>query len=152
MGKKKLKRMAEKMGLLRQVAALPYRVRENTVEFLVITSRRHQRLIVPKGWPIAGLTDAQAAATEADEEAGVKGRIEQEPFASFDYIKEIGGLFVPANAAVFPLRVKKVKSDYKERRQRKRKWMSAEEASERLDDSGLKQLVRRYAERLGSSE
>lgn len=152
MGKKKLKRMAEKMGLLRQVAALPYRVRENTVEFLVITSRRHKRLIVPRGWPIAGLTDAQAAATEADEVAGVKGRIEQEPFASF--------LTISRRSATSSYRSTRRSFRFASRRSSPitrsgdsaSEWMSAEEASERLDDSGLKQLVRRYAERLGSSE
>jgi len=54
-----------------------------------------------------GLSDAEAAATEADEEAGVKGRVDMEAFASFEYIKYLGDLKVLINARVFLLRVKK---------------------------------------------
>ena len=118
------------------------------MEFLVITSRGRKRLIVPKGWPIAGKHDARAAAIEAKEEAGVKGRVDTEPFGTFDYSKDIGDIAVSVSAAVFPLRVEKLKEAYKERGERKRRWMSAEEAAEKLDDSGLRQLVRRYAARL----
>ena len=150
--KSKLRRMAQQLGLLQQVAALPYRIKGDNVEFLVITSRRRKRLIVPKGWPMPGLTDAKAAATEADEEAGVKGRVDTKAFASFEYIKNLGDLAVPVNASVFPLRVKKLKSEYKERKERKRKWMSAEEAADKLDDGSLRLLVKLYAEKLQRSE
>ena len=91
---------------------MPYRIKDDNVEFLVVTSRRRKRLIVPKGWPMPGLTDAKAAATEADEEAGVKGKVDKEAFASFEYIKSLGNLMVLVKASVFPLRVKKLKSDY----------------------------------------
>ena len=146
--KSRLKKLAARLGKLEQVAALPYRMGEQGLEFLVITSRRTKRLIVPKGWPMPGKHHAAAAAVEADEEAGVKGRIDHEPFGSFEYLKEVGSKPIPVEACVFPLRVKKVKSTWKECRQRKRKWLPAEEAAARLDDSGLRLLVRRYAERV----
>lgn len=143
--KRKLLKMAQERGRLQQVAALPYRIKDDAVEFLVITSRRRKRLIVPKGWPMSGFTDAQAASTEADEEAGVKGKVDAKPFATFEYVKEFGDQKVPIEAVVFPLRVKRLKSEYKERKERKRKWLSAEDAAARLDDTGLRSLVKRYA-------
>jgi hypothetical protein len=48
--------------------------------------------------------------------------------------------------------VKKVKSDWKERKDRKRKWLTADEAGAELDDSGLRALVQRYADKLKSQD
>ena len=101
--KSRLKKLAARLGKLEQVAALPYRMGEQGLEFLVITSRRTKRLIVPKGWPMPGKHDAAAAAIEADEEAGVKGRIDPRPFGSFEYLKEVGSKPIPVEAASFPL-------------------------------------------------
>jgi 8-oxo-dGTP pyrophosphatase MutT (NUDIX family) len=147
MGKKsKSRKLAEAFGRAEQVAALPYRLRDEGLEFLVITSRRRKRLIVPKGWPMQGKENSAAAAIEADEEAGVKGVIAASPVGSFKYLKDVGPRAVPVIAAVFPLQVKKVKSRWKERKERKRMWLSADEAVARLDDGELSDLVKRYAE------
>lgn len=140
--KSKLIKQARKEGVLQQVAALPYRLRNNgDIDFLVITSRRTKRLIVPKGWPMNGKPDCVAAAIEAHEEAGVRGRIGGEPIGSFSYIKDLDDVSVPVTASVYPLRVKKVKSRWKESDSRKRKWMSADKAAAMLSDRGLAQLV-----------
>jgi 8-oxo-dGTP pyrophosphatase MutT (NUDIX family) len=69
-----------------QVAAICYRVRNRTIEFLLVRTRAG-RWIFPKGNAEAGLTHAQAAALEAFEEAGVHGRIEEAPFARYVYRK-----------------------------------------------------------------
>jgi 8-oxo-dGTP pyrophosphatase MutT (NUDIX family) len=66
-----------------QVAAVCYRVREGTVEFLLVRTRGGERWTFPKGCAEPGLTHAQAAALEAFEEAGVHGRIEEAPFARY---------------------------------------------------------------------
>ena len=55
---------------------------------MLITSRRRGRWILPKGWPMSGLSLAGAAAREAEEEAGVAGEILAEPIGSYDYKKE----------------------------------------------------------------
>jgi 8-oxo-dGTP pyrophosphatase MutT (NUDIX family) len=66
-----------------QVAAVCYRMRRGTVEFLLIQTRGSGRWTFPKGSTEPGLTHAQAAAMEAFEEAGVHGRIEEVSFASY---------------------------------------------------------------------
>jgi 8-oxo-dGTP pyrophosphatase MutT (NUDIX family) len=66
-----------------QVAAVCYRVREGTVEFLLVRTRGGERWTFPKGCAEPGLTHAQAAALEAFEEAGVHGRIEEASFAQY---------------------------------------------------------------------
>ncbi len=66
-----------------QVAAVCYRIRRGTIEFLLIQTRGSGRWTFPKGSTEPGLTHAQAAAMEAFEEAGVHGRIEEVSFASY---------------------------------------------------------------------
>lgn len=147
--KEKLIEQARKQGALQQVAALPYRYRSNgKIDFLVITSRRTKRLIVPKGWQVDGKPDCVAAAIEAHEEAGVRGNIGDQPIGSFSYMKAFDDISLPVTASVFPLKVKKVKSRWKEDASRKRKWMSAAKAAALLSDRGLAQLVTQAAEML----
>jgi 8-oxo-dGTP pyrophosphatase MutT (NUDIX family) len=69
-----------------QVAAVCYRVRNGTLEFLLVRTRAG-RWIFPKGNAEAGLTHAQAAALEAFEEAGVHGRMEEAPFSRYTHRK-----------------------------------------------------------------
>jgi 8-oxo-dGTP pyrophosphatase MutT (NUDIX family) len=57
-------------------------MRKRGVEFLLIQTRGG-RWIFPKGGVEPGLTNAQSAALEAFEEAGVHGRIEEIPFARY---------------------------------------------------------------------
>src|SRR5437016_9781286 len=65
-----------------QVAAICYRVRNRTIEFLLVRTRGG-RWIFPKGSAEPGLTRAQAAALEAFEEAGVHGRMEEATFTRY---------------------------------------------------------------------
>lgn len=65
-----------------QVAAVCYRVRNGSVEFLLVQTGGG-RWTFPKGSAEPGLTTAQAAALEAFEEAGVHGRMEEVPFTRY---------------------------------------------------------------------
>jgi 8-oxo-dGTP pyrophosphatase MutT (NUDIX family) len=76
-----------KLRECQQVAAVCYRVRNDSVEFLLVRTRRG-RWIFPKGNAEPGLTHAQAAALEAFEEAGVHGRIEEACFSRYSRQKE----------------------------------------------------------------
>lgn len=71
------------------VAAVCYRAGSHgALEFLLVQTRGG-RWIFPKGGVEPGLTQAQSAALEAFEEAGVHGRIEEMPFARY-YITRTG--------------------------------------------------------------
>ena len=56
-----------------QVAALCWRRSGKGLRVLLITSRDTGRWVIPKGWPMRQRTEAEAAAREAYEEAGVRG-------------------------------------------------------------------------------
>src|SRR5437763_2945837 len=72
-----------KLRECQQVAAVCYRVRYGSIEFLLVQTRGSGRWTFPKGSTEPGLTHAQAAAMEAFEEAGVHGRIEEASFARY---------------------------------------------------------------------
>jgi len=64
------------------VAAVCYRMGRSGIQFLLVRTR-NGRWTFPKGSVEAGLTQAQAAALEAFEEAGVHGRMEEASFARY---------------------------------------------------------------------
>ena len=75
-----------------QVAAIPVRRRDDgNLEVLLVTSRETRRWIVPKGWPWPEVSDHEAAAAEAWEEAGVRGRILADGLGTYTYDKQRDG-------------------------------------------------------------
>lgn len=78
-----------KLQKCEQVAAVCYRVRNGSIEFLLVRTRNSGRWTFPKGSTEPGLTHAQAAALEAFEEAGVHGRIEEASFARYVHRKGV---------------------------------------------------------------
>ena len=92
----------------RQVAALPLRLAKNgAIEILLVTSRDTGRWIIPKGWTSKRLMDCKAAAREARQEAGVKGKILREAIGTYRYIKRELGNGALVEVRVFLLKVSK---------------------------------------------
>lgn len=127
-----------------QVAALCYRSAGKGKEVLMVTSRGTGRWILPKGWPIKGKDGAESALQEAWEEAGVQnGCIDGPPIGTFSYDKELKtGLPVPVETFVYPIRDVELSDDYPEAHQRKRKWVTATEASNMVREPELQTLLR----------
>lgn len=140
-----------------QYGALPYRLDgTGSVQILLVTSRATKRWIIPKGWPIKGLKAAEAAAREAFEEAGVRGRLTRRALGHYFYEKRLedGLATVPCEVEVFALVVSRQSKDWPESHQRTARWFSAAEAAARVDDDGLRPLIVRLAkhERAGSQK
>ena len=134
----------QKRDVRTQFGALCYRVRQDKVQVLLITSRTTKRWIVPKGWPINDATPASAAAQEAWEEAGVEGRVMGNSLGIYSYTKSDIDDGLPCVVAVFPIKVKRLWTDYPEADQRERKWFSLKKASNLLTEPELRQLVRDF--------
>ncbi|WP_090209233.1 NUDIX hydrolase [Yoonia litorea] len=124
------------------MAALCYRGQGTRREYLLVTSRDTGRWIIPKGWPMRGLSSDETALREAWEEAGVKrGKAAPEPIGHYTYDKmRDSGLAVPVEALVYSVEVKELAEEFPEADQRKRKWVSADEAAEMVRESELKLL------------
>lgn len=117
---------------------------------MLITSRDSGRWVIPKGWPIKGLTPDQAAAREAWEEAGVQGAPLPHCIGLFSYEK-IGNraLAVPDSrsclVAVYPLEVAHLHDDFPEKTQRRRKWFAPAKAARKVAEAELQALLAAFA-------
>jgi 8-oxo-dGTP pyrophosphatase MutT (NUDIX family) len=72
-----------------QVAAVCYRWRGPSVEFLLVNTNGGGKWTFPKGDPESSLSHGQAAAREAWEEAGVRGSIEPRHFCLYIHSKGV---------------------------------------------------------------
>ena len=123
---------------VQQIAALPYVSVGGQTQILLITSREWGRWILPKGWPVKGLSYSDAAAREAEEEAGVIGSISADPLGHFDYQKRMPkGYEVRCSVLVYPLHVIEHRLEWKERGDRQMRWCTLSEAAVQVDDAGL---------------
>lgn len=131
---------------IRQVAAVPCRLNENhELEVLLVTSRETRRFIVPKGWPMKGKSGRKAASIEAEQEAGVVGKMRKEPVGAYFYWKRLQRRFVRVNVTVYLLAVTEELAAWQERRARRRAWLSPTEAALLIDEPELAALVRALA-------
>ncbi|MCG6882601.1 MAG: NUDIX hydrolase [Silicimonas sp.] len=128
-----------------QFGALCWRSKGDGIEVLLITSRRSKRWIIPKGWPEDGATPAEAAMTESWEEAGVVGKAQPLCLGIYSYAKGLSEISaLPCVVAVFPVRVAKLKTDYPEVKQRRRKWFSRKKAAKLVDEPELATMIRQF--------
>ena len=131
----------------RQVAALPWRVeKDGSLSVLLITSRTNAKWMLPKGWPMAGKTDAEAAQQEALEEAGIEGVVSEAPIGSYYFIKLLDdGTTKPSQAIVYSLRVTEKRSGWDEKGQRRRRWFRAQKAAKAVYEPDLARFLTNVA-------
>lgn len=134
-------RTGRKTDVRAQFAALCWRIKNDKVQVCLITSRTHKRWIIPKGWPMHKQTPANAAATEAYEEAGVSGEAVDFCLGVYSYNKpqKVGN--APIITMVYPVHITHVHSKWPEKDERRRKWMSPAKAAEKLTEPELKRIV-----------
>ncbi len=105
----------------------------------MVTSRSGRRWVFPKGQIDPGHTPGAAALLEAWEEAGVVGALDPEPVGNYVYEK----FDTPHHVLVYRLRVTEVRDAWPERGLRERAWLTVAEAIDRVDEPGLRELLRR---------
>ena len=127
-----------------QYAALPWRDSGEGREVLLISSRDSGRWVIPKGWPIRGLSPAETAAREAYEEAGVGGQMTKKPICVFEYPKKFdGGKTQNCSVEVFGLEQMIQHPSWPEQGQRLLQWFSLREAANAVQEPKLKDIIRR---------
>ncbi|HXC57386.1 MAG TPA: NUDIX hydrolase [Rhizomicrobium sp.] len=136
---------AKKTSTGTQYAALPYRLTPEGVEILLITSRRTRRWIVPKGWPIEGLTPPASAAREALEEAGISGEMQKASLGFFHYFKTLrNNITVPCKVEVFALKVTRQRKTWAEKEAREQRWFGVAEAARLVGEPQLRRLILKF--------
>lgn len=139
----------EATGLIQQTGALPWRHNDDGIDVLLVTGRNSGRWMIPKGWPMRGTCLAEAAAQEAFEEAGVRGRIDGVPLGSFRHVKRhlmVGPLEVCI--VVHALAVEHELPAWPEDAQRVRRWFSLDEAAAVVRSKQLGKMICRLPEHL----
>jgi hypothetical protein len=118
----RVRKLFGKAPLRLQVAALPWRQNDGTLEVMLITSRDTGRWVLPKGWP------------EAREPLCEAGR--------YFYAKALStGQQVPCEVLVFPLLVDTIADKWKECHQRERKWVTPAQATRMVNEPDLGQII-----------
>ncbi|MDI6623631.1 MAG: NUDIX hydrolase [Brevundimonas sp.] len=129
----------------RQVAALPWRRGTEGVEILLVTSRETRRWVTPKGGRMSGKTDAEAAALEALEEAGVEGVVGDRPLGSFRYLKVLKRRASRwCTVDLYGLEVTIEHADWQERAERERAWLPRDVAAQMVEEPDLQTLIANF--------
>jgi 8-oxo-dGTP pyrophosphatase MutT (NUDIX family) len=129
--------MATSATLVRQAGLIP--VSGNQV--CLVTARSGKRWVIPKGCMEPGKTAGEVALMEAWEEAGLSGVLDPEPVGS--YVYEKAG--ATCHVIVFLMRVTTAADDWPERDARERSWLTFAQAQKRLEDPGLREILRGVA-------
>jgi predicted phosphate transport protein (TIGR00153 family) len=115
------------------------------VSILLVTSRETRRWVIPKGNIAPGVSPHEAAAREAEDEAGVLGPVCPTPLGSYRYRKRrSNGASLMVDVDVFPLAVNEELGDWKEQQERERRWFSLTEAARAVDEADLRELIRSF--------
>lgn len=133
--------------LLKQAAALAWLPRGSQRTFVVVTSRRTGRWVFPKGNIDPGMTPAEAAAQEAQEEAGVVGLAKRRRIGRFRTVKIRPPTYWDVEVELYPVKIDRVLDDWLEMGQRDRRFVTLEEAKDLLTDPAMVKLAARFLAR-----
>ena len=135
-------RMSQKpTTVFQQSGVIPYRVRNGEIEVLLITNRRRQNWVIPKGGISKAMTPPDSAVKEAWEEAGVIGQVDADKFGTYEYHKR-GETY---RVEVFLLPVETVLQDWPEASLRKRQWLRVTKAVKRVKQAELKRILKTFS-------
>ncbi len=122
-----------------QVGALPVRLKKNgKLEILLVTTRGGSRWMIPKGYRPKRLDERRAAAREAFQEAGVKGKIQPRALGEFT---DRNGKGDTNRIRVFRLYVLKEQTHWREEHERRRTWVSPGKAKKLVREAGLRKII-----------
>ena len=137
--------------ILSQAGIIACKGNRGKTKVLLITSRNTGRWIVPRGNVRAGSTPAKSAKNEAYEEAGIKGTIfGPRPLGFYSYLKKLDvERTLAARVEVYLLNVTEQLKKWPEKDERRRSWVSIDEAIGRVEP-GIAALLRLLREILSS--
>ena len=130
-------------GVDQQAGALAWSQTDGVRRFWIVTSRRTQRWVLPKGGIDEGMTAPEAAAQEAFEEAGVIGNPALNEIGHYHVAKIRPPLIWTVQVALYPMLVTEVLEEWKELKQRERRLVTIDEAAELIIEQDIIALIRR---------
>lgn len=127
-----------------KVGVVPYRVKGDKIEVLLVTSKTHHRWILPKGNLRVDATAESSAIDEAIQEAGVEGEIIGNTLGIYEYSR----LGVPYSVQIYTMKVNKVHEDWPEKSIRRRRWLNIDHAATVVEYEHLKQILVEFENRM----
>lgn len=121
----------------RQSGVICYKIERGNIHILLITNRKGNRWIIPKGMVERGMSAAESAGKEALEEAGVLGIISPSSPGRYRY-RKWGGI---CEVEVFFLRVTRLLEEWEEQAFRERSWYRLEEAVNLIRELELQEMI-----------
>ncbi|HEY7158585.1 MAG TPA: NUDIX hydrolase [Gemmataceae bacterium] len=107
-------------------------------QICVVSSRSGKRWVVPKGCMEPGKSAAEIALQEAWEEAGLVGVLQPDPIGTYFYEK--AGF--TCHVTLFLMTVTDQADRWPEHDFRERVWLNVAQALLRIEDAGLRELIR----------
>jgi len=126
---------------VRQAAAIPI----YNGKVCLVTSSSGRRWVIPKGVIDPGQTAGETALNETWEEAGLVGVLHNEPVGSYLYEK-YGGM---CHVTVFLMQVIEEAEEWPECHSRRRVWLSLDEATDRIHEAGLRDILETISRSVG---
>ncbi|MCX6178979.1 MAG: NUDIX hydrolase [Chlorobiales bacterium] len=109
-------------------------------KLVLITSRKSERWIIPKGYVEKGLSPADSAAKEAFEEAGLIGVVHHIEAGQYQY-RKFGKSF---SVQVYPLFIETMLDEWDEMNDRQRKVVTPDEAIEMVYHEDLRRIISNF--------
>jgi phosphohistidine phosphatase len=129
----------------RQSSVIPYRVREDRLEILVVMSSKRKHWVVPKGVSDPATTLQASAAKEAFEEAGVEGEVDETALGSYQYEK----WGAECTVQVYPMRVTRILDEQSwEESHRGREWITPSQAMKQIKQAELIPMIEKLLKQL----
>ena len=128
-----------------QAAAIPFRVSGRKVEICLIRPKgSRNKWGIPKGFIERGDSARDAALKEAEEEAGLRGKLVGQSVGRYQYDKWGTTLEV----TVYLMEVKAEQDDWHEADYRERHWKSLRDAARLLERHPVRPFLKNLKERL----
>jgi 8-oxo-dGTP pyrophosphatase MutT (NUDIX family) len=124
--------------ILQQSGVIPYRVHNENIEILLITTRDRQNWVIPKGGICKGMSPPASAAKEAWEEAGIIGQVDINKLGAYKYRKR-GKIY---QVHMYLLLVDMLSEEYPEAGQRQREWLDISIAIQLVKQNSLKRILK----------
>ena len=133
---------------VKQSGVVPYRITNNEMEILLITSTETQQWLFPKGNIEGNETPQEGARRETIEEAGVKGDISEPAIGIYDHEK-LGKRY---SVEMFAMHVTSELSEWPEDRIRRRKWVEVQKAKSVVQEEYLREIITDFTKLLKPNE
>jgi len=132
--------------MFNQSAVVPFVVGDNELQIVLVTSRKSNTWIIPKGVIERPLSAKESAVKEAWEEAGVLGTANDVPLGNYKFAKWGG----TCSVEVFAMNVTEILDAWPEQRKRQRRIVPALEALQLLEGAEVVGIVQKLITRLSN--